>query len=44
MTPEIVKDGAVLQELIEGAFGDDPALVEHIYIIEAGQQMEAMDR
>jgi hypothetical protein len=44
MTPEIVKGGAVLEELIEGPFGDDPTLVEYIYIIETGQQVEAMDR
>ena len=44
VTPEIVKDGAVLQELIEGPFGGDPALIEYIYIIETGQQVESVDR
>ena len=43
MTPEIVKDGAVLEEVVEGPFGGYPPLVEYIYIIEPWQQVEAMD-
>ena len=43
VAPQFMEDGAIVAEVPETAFGDDPALVQHVYIVEAGQQVEAMD-
>src|SRR5258708_32945427 len=44
MAPHFPEGGVVVAEVIEGAFGNDAPLMEDIDIVEAGEEMEAVDR